>query len=339
MAFINDIVINIANGARGLTQKSFRPVIFQAASGANYDKYIITELTDLVDLGIPSSSNVYKMAAATFAQSPRPKDIMVVIASGTLENELPRSRTIDDNYYAVLIPERTKAAQQIAGDFALSNKKMFFGGSSDLTVLDSRNNKREAYLLHSTPENFPECAWVGQVLPKPPGSATWKWKVLEGQVESGFTSTQLNTIRTNKGNALQEQKGQVFTNEGITTSGEYIDVTIGTDWVEDQMITDLLSLFINNDKISMDNVGIAQVVSVLRGVLKRAGDAGIIARATTEAELKKSDDKFYMSQVFAPRREDLSTNDKAVRNLKGITFVYSLAGAIHEAEVNGLIVV
>jgi hypothetical protein len=339
MAFINDIVIDIRNGARGLTQKSFRPIIVKSGSGVGFDKYIITELTDLVDAGISTSSDIYLMASAMLAQSPRPEDVMVVIGSGTLGETLDTALATDDNFYGITIPERTKVAGQAAGDFALANKKMFFGSSSDLTILDSRNNKREAYLLHSDPTDYPEAAWVGQNLPKQPGSATWKWKVLDGQVESGFSSTQLNTIRTNNGNALQEQKGQVFTNEGITTSGDYIDTTIGTDWVEDQLNIELLSLFINNDKISLDNTGIERVAAVVRSALKRAGDAGIIARATTESEFKKSDDKFYMYQVFSPKREDLATNDIATRTLRGISFVYYLAGAIHEARISGLITV
>ena len=110
-------------------------------------------------------------------------------------------------------------------------------------------------------------------------------------------------------------------------------------WFEDQLNIELLSLFINNDKISLDNTGIERVASKVRAVLKRAGDAGIIARATTDSEFKKSDDKFYMYQVFTPLREEIPTNDLANRKLTGVSFVYYLAGAIHEAQVTGLITV
>ncbi|WP_367898824.1 DUF3383 family protein [Leptospira sp. WS58.C1] len=342
MAFINDIIIDITRGTQGLTQKSFRPLILKAgdSSATALEKYIVSDLTDLTSAGFTSSDDVYKMAAVMFAQSPKPEDIMIVVSPDTISDALDELRESDDNFYAVCITSRAKADLNAAGTWANANKKFFFGCSSDITSLDSRNVDREAYLIHNnTPGDFPECAWVGQNIPKQPGSTTFKWKRLNGQNASSFTKTELTTIRTSKGQALQEMAGATYVNEGTTTSGEFIDVIVGQDWVEDQLQTDLLSLFLNNEKIALDDSGIAQVEGVVRNVLKRAGDAGIVARASSEYDLKLSDDKVYMSQVFVPRRADISVNDRANRELKGVRFVYYLAGAIHKVNVNGLITV
>ncbi|PJZ49212.1 DUF3383 family protein [Leptospira saintgironsiae] len=342
MAFINDIVIDITRGTQGLTQKSFRPLILKAgdSSATALTKHIVSDITDVVSAGFASGDDVYKMAAAMLAQSPKPQDIMIAVSPDAIADALDDLRELDDNFYSVCITSRTTADLNVAGTWANSNKKFFFGCSSDPGALTGRNVDREAYLIHNnSPADFPECAWVGQNLPKQPGSVTFKWKRLNGQNASTFTKTQLTTIRTSQGQALQEMSGAIYVNEGTSTSGEFIDIVVGQDWVEDQLQSELLSLFLNNEKIAMDDSGIAQVEGVVRNVLKRAGDAGIVAKATSEDDLKLSDDKIYMSQVFVPRRADLSVTDRANRELKGITFIYYLAGAIHKVNVNGLITV
>jgi hypothetical protein len=342
MAFINDITINLARGTAGLQQRSFRPLILQSGSGTGLDKYIITELTDLVDLGISTSSDVYKMAGAMFAQSPSVSDIMVAISNESDDDDaLTALRQVDDNFYAITIPSRDNADLATVEAWASANKKFFFGCSATVNALDNPNpTDRAAYVIHNNQAtDFPECAWVGQNIGKQPGSFTWKWKRPTGQNPSTFNSTQLNEIRTKNGNALQNQKGQTFFNEGKCRDGEFIDVIHSQDWIEDQLIIELLSQFINTEKIPMDNAGIAKIEAAVRAVLTRAGDVGIIARATDEADFEKSDDKFYMFTIEVPQRSQLATNDLINRDLKGIKFTLFLAGAIHKVEVNGLITV
>ena len=281
-------------------------------------------------LDFGSSNDAYKMAAAMFAQEPSPETIAVYNrGSKDIAAALTAVQGSNPDFYAILIPEREKASLKVAGDWANANKKFFFGCCNDVTALDNRNVDREAYIIHDKPEDFPECAWAGQNLPKDPGSITWKWKSLNGQSAAGYTTTQLNTIRADKGQALTEIAGVTIVNEGVSTSGEFIDVIRGQDWIKARMEENLSSLLISNEKVAMDNVGIAQVESTLRSVLKEAGERGIIAKATTESELKFSDDKEYMYNVKVPTREEISSADKAARVLPNVEFVYYLAGAVH----------
>lgn len=338
MAAINDIIINITNGARALTQKSFRPLILSAnKTGSTASRFICSTLTDVVSAGFPTTDDVYKMAAAMLAQSPSPNDFMVAVSPDPVDVALGEIYIIDPNFYGILITSRAKADLHLAGTWANSNECFFIGGTSDLTALDLRNVDREAYLLHTSPGDFPDAAWMGRVIPTQPGSATWKWKVLNGQIASTFTSTQLQTIRTENGQALQEVKGQIYVNEGKATSGEFIDVIIGKDWIKDQIYIGVLSLFLNNDKISLDDSGIARIEAVIRDVLKRSGDNQIVARAVSADDLSRSDDKVYISSVTVPQRSDLSSNDRALRQLNGVKFSYDLAGAIHQVTINGII--
>jgi uncharacterized protein DUF3383 len=298
-----------------------------------------TSMTEHYNIGHPE----YLMAAAMFDQTPCPKKVAVYTrSSGTITDALNKLKENHDGFYAVFISEREKVSLKEAGDWASSSKKFFFGCAgygTDADALDGRNCDREAYIIHDKPHDYPECAWAGQNLPKVPGAITWKWKTLNNQKACEFSTTKLGTIRDKKGQAITEIGGLNVVNEGKTTAGQFIDVIRGKDWIKARMIENLYSLFVNNDKIPLDNTGIAQVEGVIRTVLKQAGNNGIIARATTEDELKKADDKEFMYSVSVPTREGISVADRANRILKNVEFVYYLAGAIHEAEVRGKITV
>jgi hypothetical protein len=342
MAYINDISIQISLATLALTEKSFDPLILGMNAVGKSEKIYTnaqTILTDMISDGFLITDPEYLMAAALMSQDVQPETVKVLRcpSSGTYVEALAELRGTDDAFYGVMIDSRTVADLQAVGDWAESNYKLFVGCCDDLSVLTDRNGTREAYLLHTTPEDYPECAWVGKCLPKQPGSVDWKWKVLTGQNAAEFGSTDLSTIRTNHGQTIQEQDGVSFTNEGITTSGTFIDTIIGRDWVQNQMEIELLALLLKNDKISLDDTGIAQIESVVRGVLKRAGDAGIVARAVSDEDLLLSDDKKYMFQVTVPKRADLSSNDRASRALTGVKWVYYEAGGIHTLSITGLI--
>ena len=343
MARIQDISISITSGAKALEKKSFsKPLILgsPSAEGGTYKEY--AELPDIAeDFG--TTTPEYKMASAIFQQNNRPSIIALYRREegDTIEQSLNKVTAINNSWYGLLIPEREAVYLNRAGAWAQSNRKFFFGCSDDVTAVNKLTiiRDRDARLIHSSPLDFPDCAWVGRCLASQPGSLTWKWKTLIGQSVCNFGITDLNYIRANHGQALQEQSGQVFTNEGITTAGEYIDVIIGMDWIESELQTGLLGLFLNNDIISFDNVGISQVESVFIDVFSRAGKNKIVAEATTESELAESYDGRYLFWLNIPEREDVSANDRALRLLSGCEFEYTLAGAIHEVKVKGKIII
>ena len=340
MAFLSDITISISDGTLGLSNRSFDPLIVGSGAVAS-GVTTVYELTDLTDAGYTSSDAEYDMVSAMLAQTPRPQLIKVCRkATATAYNTyLDTIRATDDAFYAVCIASRSNADLALAGTWADANGKFFFGCASGVAALSGRSVDRESYMIHTAPTDYPECAWVGRCLPSDPGSIDWKWKVLSGQTASTFTSSELTAIRAAHGNAIQSQAGVSFTNDSFTTSGKFIDVIMGRDWIEDQLKTDLLSMLINNNSIPYDDSGIAMVEAVVRGVLKRAGDNGLIAKASSAADMLQSDDKVYMFRVTVPLRSDTSSVDRANRTLTDVKFVYTVAGSIHEVEVTGTITV
>jgi hypothetical protein len=340
MSYIQDITINISIASLGLQGRSFDPLII--ATGATPIALQTftnptTLLADMVTGGYQITDAEYLMASSLISQDVQPSKVKVIRASGTYANALTSLRATDDEWYGILIASRAKADLNAVGTWANSNDKFFLGCSSDLTAYAGRSLDHEAYFMHDAPTDYPDAALMGKCLPKTPGSVSWKWKVLSGQTKCAFTSTQLELIRTANCMAYTYQSGQSFTNNGAMTSGVPIDTIIFKDWLQNDMIIGLLGLMINNDKIPEDDTGIAQIENVLRGSLKRGAQNGGIAAAVSDDDLKYSDDKKYMYQVFVPKRADISANDRAEGLVPGITFRYYQGRGVDQIEVNGYI--
>lgn len=345
MPYIDDILIQITLETKALTLAGFGmplvlgkktdpdPLIGELGLYANMD--------EVSAAGYASSDNEYKMAAKIFAQSPAPSKIAIYTRDDTsnIADSLDAAKAINNDWYAVLIEERDKASIADAGDWAAANEKLFFGCSTDITALDARNNTREAILIHDDAANYPECAWVGLCLPQPIGSITWKWKSPSGVIASNLDTTQLNTVRTNKGQTFSERAGVVYSDNGITTGGEFIDVIQARDYIKTRLGEEIFGLSIRTKKIPYDNSGIAQVEATVRSVLKAAGNQGIIARVVSDADKVNSDEGTYQYMVTVPDRNDISVNDRAARLLPYVEFSFVIAGAIHEFVVNGTITV
>ena len=81
MAFIKDIIINIAKGTKGLAKKVFRPLIV-GSDTVEIAVGIYAELTDLISAGYTDTDPEYLQMAAMLAQSPRPVDVAVYRSPG-----------------------------------------------------------------------------------------------------------------------------------------------------------------------------------------------------------------------------------------------------------------
>lgn len=307
------------------------------ADPGRYHEY--SELKDML-AHYTADDAEYKMAAAMFMQSPRPSLIAVYSRDPSADITTTLNTiisSVNNKWYGLVINNRTKAELQAAGTWASANKKLFFGCTSDLTTLDDRNNDREVFIIHDRPTDYPDCAIVGQNLAKQPGSITWKWKVLAGQIACNYDTTTLNIIREKNGIALTEYGGAVYTNEGKVTSGEFIDVIMGLDWVESELESRQVKLFLDNPKIKIDNPDLAKVQSVVISVMIDAGKYGIIAEASSDEEIKRSPDGKYLYTTEVPQRSDISANDRAARTVNGVEFTFELAGAVHKTNITGLV--
>ena len=124
-------------------------------------------------------------------------------------------------------------------------------------------------------------------------------------------------------NYYSEVGGVNITQEGKVASGEWIDIIIGTDWIEARLRENVFSALVNNRKSPYDDTGITLIEGLVKGVLNQAADAGILQKDSIV--------------VSVPRYADIPQADKLARKLPNVKFSALYQGAIHRTTINGTI--
>ena len=345
-AFIEDLSINISLATKPISQAGFGvPLILGKRDSVGTQSALIgvfntfAELSEMVAAGFATTDPEYVMVEQFLAQSPCPEKVAVYIREEDTSIAEAVTAVSDKDWYMLFLPERDKTSLHAAGDAVKTLDKIFLGCTSDITALDDRNNMREAYLIHTDAASYPECALAGMCLPKTPGTYTWKWKSPTGVIASTFSLTQLNTIREKHGFTMSERSGVIYTDEGITTGGQYIDIIQVRDYVKARLGEDIFALQVKNDKIAYTNMGLDQIETTIRNRFNLCGKLTQIAEVTTDEDKENSDNGKYQYTVTVPERSDMSANDRAVRKVPGIKFRFIPSGAIHELGIDGTITV
>lgn len=263
-------------------------------------------------------------------------------------SELDEVINVDDDFYCLLSTDRSALAiKQLAA--AIEAKVKVFGidsneadardlspssdtGTSVLAQLKALNYDRTFYMWSNDLDHYAVAAMFGKLLPKDPGNYTAKFKNLNGvAADDQLTPTQRNNIvrqttgATKNGNIYVTIGGIAIVEEGTVVSGEFLDIIIGTDWIQSRIQENVYALLVNEDKVPMDNGGIQAVVLRVEQILKQAVDRRI---------LRGGDDA---PTVSAPDVNDLDQGDRANRFLDGIEFEGFYAGAVHKTRIRGRI--
>lgn len=236
-------------------------------------------------------------------------------------------------WYALILTSRTTYEITEAALWVESNKRLYIACSGDAdiltavttdiaSVLQSKNYDKTAILYSGDQANFPEAAWLGGMLPRDPGSATWVFKSLSGIVADELTDTE-ETNAVSKGATVYISRGGVDNTQnndgGKVSSGEWIDVIRGFDWLEARMEENIYSLLVTVPKVPFTDNGIDQVVTQMQEVLELSVSRGVLDSYT----------------ITRPSAADFSAAQKGTRQLTGIEFTGTLQGAIHKITING----
>ena len=115
-------------------------------------------------------------------------------------------------------------------------------------------------------------------------------------------------------------------------NGEFIDLVWGTDFLESQMTQAIFDVLADADKVPYTDQGAASVEGAIRATLDDFITSGFLA-----ARPGTYDGQPY--EVVIPKVADQTQANRANRIFANITFRASLAGAIHEVEVQGTVAV
>ncbi len=247
-------------------------------------------------------------------------------------------RQVNDEWYALFLTSLSKAEIKAAAAYIETAIKILVTSSSDDDILTTAvddlgselaalNYARTLLLYHPDAETyFPGAGWAGIALPKDPGSLTWKFKTIAGSPVTVITSTEQVNLESKSVNHYQEVAGVAITQQGVTSSGEFIDITRFVDFVRARLQEYIFAQLINRDKIPFTDPGIAVIEAQIRAVMSLGISVGGFAADPEPI-------------VTVPKAADVAFTDKASRTLPDCEFQATLAGAIHQLTVNGSVTV
>lgn len=253
--------------------------------------------------------------------------------------DLSAIETVDpDGWYALILDSNSEAEILAAAAWIEARKKIFLCNTTDTEVVDNTvtddvmsdlqsNSYARTAILYSQARllNWSGAAWAGNRLPADPGSSTWAFKTLAAvTVDGNLTGGQVAVVESKGGNVYRTIAGVNVTTFGITASGEYIDVTRFIDWLDARIKERIFSVLVNNAKIPYTDLG----VDLMRGQVLAQLQQGIAVGGLAADPAPV---------VTAPKVADIDPADKAARILPDIFFQATLAGAIHQLVISGVL--
>ena len=347
MALKDIVTVNITRETTSVAVAAFNVPMILSTFATSKTRTAFTRarvygsLAELTDDGWASTDAVYKMANAIFMQNPTVNKIVVGRAdSGDADVAASLNAIANENtsWYGLLVDQ---AMDDEYGDIAAwveTNKKLFIIWTTDANTPDASKTTdlastlmalsydRTAVIWHAQPSDgadYPDAAWMGEGFPYEPGTSTWAYKTLKGVTPDSITGAKESALQGKNCNYYSEVGGVNITQEGKVASGEWIDIIIGTDWIEARLREAVYSAFVNNRKIPYDDSGITLIEGLVKGVLNQAAAAGILQADSIV--------------VTVPRYADIPQADKRDRRLPDVKFTALYQGAIHRTTINGTI--
>lgn len=256
-----------------------------------------------------------------------------VSVDANMADDLSAIRLADADWYGLVIDSQTSAEIEEAADWAETQKVIHLAQCADDTMLDAavttdlgsslqdEGYARTGLVYHADPDSFACAAWLGRMLPTDPGSATWKFKTLRSTAVSVLRSDQDTALKNKNVNRYQTIAGVAMTAEGVSSSGEFLDVTIFVDWLAARIQEHVFTLMVNTPKLGYTD----ESVDLIKAEITAVGEDGIAAGGLVKGSFV----------VTAPLVATISDADKAARLLPDVSFSGTLAGAIHATQIQG----
>lgn len=331
---MKDFIVNITKLTKPISQQGFGlPLILATSKAHPYTVY--NDISSLAE-DFPVETDVYKIASRIFGQNPAPAQVAVhgvLYTEGTgvpadLVTALNTLVETNNDWYFLTCTENDDAVITALSGWVDTQLKMYFATTQALTVPATLESERTVVMYHDDATAYVAEGLVSIAATHRPGELTFKFKTVAGVKEADITATQLNQLHKDNGFSYLRKMGVLQTTEGKTTSGEYIDIVMGADFLKVRMEEEAAYLAVNTLKIPYDNQGISLLMSVADKVLKMGVDQDIIL---------KDDDGNGVYEITVVKREDASKNDIASRTYNGVRWTAKLAGAIHQGTFSGVL--
>jgi hypothetical protein len=286
----------------------------------------------------------YKAAQAILAQNPKVQKIQVgrltesTTAADLTEDLAGFAQTDGDFYFIVpafriaesdaVVGGRYRALPQFADETARilfcapeDNANLFSNGANSLAKLWAGFTKCVVMAMQDGEYNW--AAWVGEGAPFEPGSSTWAYKRLATITPTKASSGDFSNITKdgNWANIYHTVYGKDITEQGKCTSGEWIDIEIGMDWLNIRLQEGIYTDLLQSRKITYDDVGIQIIRGTLAKILQEGAEKGIIQGNSI--------------QISTPLFADIPKAAVGKRHLPDIDFEAAVLNAVHTTAIKG----
>lgn len=247
----------------------------------------------------------------------------------------------NDSWYGVALDLPSRVIQEKAAEWVETNKKFGAWQTSDWQAdddgetgdigaeLQALNYGRSVtyYSDHNT-GNYMALGGLAERFPHDPGSppgagGTWAFKTIVGVEATNLSSARKTALRDKNYITYITTAGRSHTLDGKVSAGEYADVVRFIDWTNVRIQEAVATVKLNAERVPYTDGGISAVAAQVSAVL----DQGVVAGGW-------SLDPY--PTVSVPKVKDVSTADKANRELSGVHWEADLAGAIHLSHITGV---
>ena len=318
---ILDFPVNIQRKTVGVSERGFGTIlIFDPSQDINF-KYITAENVK----EFSTESKLYKMASRLFMQKPQPQEVAIVGKNGAAVEGFKKVLEETNDFFFLTCTDNSVETIKGLSNLCQVNNKIYA-----VTVNDYEDAKKlfeEVYdntfvMYHDDSESFVAEA-LAVVMSYKIGGKTAKFKTLQGVKAANVSLTQVNELHKSNLFTYVEKLGVLQTSEGKMLSGEYIDVILGEYWIRFRMEERMQRLALTQDKIPYTNRGIGMLVGVAELVLTEAVAMGIVEEGQYRVDYKV--------------REDVDSNEVALRKYDYILWTAMLQGAIHTGQISGIL--
>lgn len=291
-----------------------------------------------------------KIAGVGFTTTVNTNQALVhTTASNGIQDDLAAIIAANNTWYGMCLASGSDADVLQAAAFIEAIKKIYIaisdtsavadtapGGTDVGSVLQIRAYKRTG-LMYTVADNVTEgreAAWLGGLLPTTPGASSWAFKSLSGITADDLTANEQNNLigdpvagtRGKNVNIYQLVSGANITQMGTMAGGQFIDVTVGIDWLQATIQTNIYQLLVDTPKIPYTDKGTAMLEQQVQAAIDQGVANGLI-------------DGNSPITITAPLVATVSPTQRANRIAPTISFSCRLAGAYNAIIVQGTVTV
>lgn len=256
------------------------------------------------------------------------------------------------DWYCLLITQRDTPHILVAAAEIEAMRRIFVAQSGEAAILSAPYNsgdtdhdvaselhalgyERTALFYSSDGDAALDAVAVGRCLPPIPGSITWKFKQLSGVTAEDLSTTELTNLTSKSGNTYIEVAGRSIIVEGTVASGEFIDITHGTDKLYSRIQELVMQALLKAAKVPFTQVGLNSLLSPITAALNESVSDGLIAESRTLPDGEIESPGFT---VTAPKIENIPSGDRQLRRIPAsqpFKFEATFAGAVHRVRIEG----